>query len=328
MENTDPHAALVMLQKNQISPMVGHLSSFPTDTATYFTRFPRDRIAYKLLVAYFVINNTLDTAFDCHWCYQTAVNGGTVVLVCQLFFVWRTFQISGKTSYIITGIQTTLIVGGAVCIYWIGVFATSQTSLQAFNTMGPVMDGWVAACLAADVLITATLVYYIYYKPRKLVGDAVRSSPLMRLVVLACETNLMSLIVQAVLVGLSVYSVRNGSLHYLIMAFLEPKAYMACVIITLKARREGGNTDIPSTTSDTSRSKGFGSRFNLGSLNTHPMSRTGDGAIRSVQVHVEHNSVIGDKVSPEEYALQNQMPYKVQFIEDEGADLEKRAGTY
>ncbi|GAA5971614.1 hypothetical protein JCM11641_000661 [Rhodosporidiobolus odoratus] len=349
----DPQAALMMLKDRQISPMViaTYISCVSCGlvyalAATYFSRFPRDRWAYKLLVVYFVINNTLDTAFDCHWCYQIAVNGfldqshlgewpwqltsiafltGTVVLVCQLFFAWRTFQISGKKSYIVTSIQLLLILGGAACIYWIGAFATHQSSLQAFQEIGPVMDGWVAACLAADILITASLVYFIYYKPRKLYGDVIRSSPLMRLVILACETNLMSLLVQAILVALSVYSMRENSLHYLIMAFLEPKAYMACVIITLNARVQHGKPDLTLNT-DTLNSKPvtLGSRFGLNKLSQSLQRQTHSGSnANSVHVHVERNAVVDDSAASCEYALQDPFPYRVQFSPMVGPDLKK-----
>ncbi|GAA5971612.1 hypothetical protein JCM11641_000660 [Rhodosporidiobolus odoratus] len=219
-----------------------------------------------------------------------------------------------------------MIIGAAACIYWVGGFAVSQTSLAAFAQMGPIVDGWVAACLAVDFLITASLAYYLYYKPRKLVGEAARSSPLMRLVVLACETNTVSLIVQSGLVGLSVYSIRVGTLHYLIMAFLEPEAYMACVIITLNARSERGDGN----SSNSTGSKAFGLRFHLGGGGNGSKSDPGRLGARSVHVHVEHDIAVDDPAGPDEYALQNSLPYSVKYAEreEERADLEKRVGGY
>ncbi|GAA5970664.1 hypothetical protein JCM11641_007393 [Rhodosporidiobolus odoratus] len=313
---------------------------------TYFNRFPNDRIGFKLLVAAFGLIAALDTAVSCSWCYKVAVDAfsnpmvlgllpwqltcfafltGTVVLVCQLFFAWRVWVISGRKSYVLSVIQLCIILGAAGLVYYMGSYSAKTKYLAAFADIQGVLHGWIAACLAVDLLITGSLAYYLILRPRKVTGTGLRSSALTRIVVRAFETNLVSLILQCVLVGLTVYSVHRGSLHYLIMAFLETKTYIACVIITLNSRRQE-RKDGATHDSGNQSSRGFESRPFPASSATNSLTPG-----NSVHVQIARNVSVDDEVDGIEICEEDSGRRSGQYnldIVDELGDVEKKAGSH
>ncbi|GAA5858008.1 hypothetical protein JCM8547_006661 [Rhodosporidiobolus lusitaniae] len=348
-------AALQTMRDNILQPIViaGFLSCCLCGVlvclvVTYFSRFPHDLMAYKALVAVLTVISLVDTAIQCDWMYTFCVKyfmqpemlgawpwqftsyiilTGLSVSIAQLFFVWRVFVISSQTAYVLCGFITLVIAGALACDLRVFIFGTTAKTFADFQAVVDFSWAWLSCGAFADVWLTASIVYFIIFKPRRerYGGETPNSSsPLMRIVIHTCESNAVSLFVQTVLLILLGLSSRWGSLHYLIPAWIESKTYSLAVITTLNARRTtNSGAAYPSSNDHSSRSKGLGARPGRGGQQQQPTN--------SVHVLVEQEIEVDGLGGVEEDAYPGSgggrdgilERYRVQFAKRQEGELER-----
>ncbi|GAA6054018.1 hypothetical protein JCM3770_002420 [Rhodotorula araucariae] len=186
----------------------------------YFSQFPKDRLAFKLLVAYLMVVATVDTVLNNEWTVSWGVDSfgqwirltsmpwqfaafivvtSTAVCPVQLFYGWRVWVVSQRENRILVGAIGTL------------------------------------TCAMFDLLITIGMVYYLAIRPRHDNAGVLRtSSRLSQLVILSCKTNLLSALLQIVILALALSDKR--SMNFMYVDLWIGKAYIACAIVTLNAR--------------------------------------------------------------------------------------------
>ncbi|GAA5838111.1 hypothetical protein JCM11251_004709 [Rhodosporidiobolus azoricus] len=267
----------------------------------YWTRFGRDRPIFRVLVVFLTFAALADTAVAGSWSWQYAVKGftnplalsewpismslyifdmhnvnsiATVVTTSQLFFAWRVWVVSGRKSYLLTGIKLVLILFSAGTALYMFVRSCSYTSSTDFNELKHWIWAFLACGLAVDGVITVSMVYYIWVLPASVLGmNMAHSSALSNLVVQSFQTNLVALVVQAITLSLAVAD--GTSMNYAGAGLIESKVYIACVIITLNARTAIDGSGSSSHPSDSH------------SLHTFRPKRSVNPAINSAAVHVQ-----------------------------------------
>ncbi|GAA5916465.1 hypothetical protein JCM6882_006465 [Rhodosporidiobolus microsporus] len=255
----------------------------------YFARFKRDRPAFKLLVAGLTAVAIADTVCEAHFGYDWAVysfgdysafaslpwefvayccltyawflfssfnfepnssyfDSGFGVCVVQLWYAWRVWVISER-GWALSGVIAAGALAGLGCILRIAVFCAQQDTLAAFAEVRPIVLTWVIVLTVVDLLITAAVVYYIVFKPRKESGGLLNSdSRIHSIAVLTAKTNLVSLVVQVIILALLLGY--PDEFHFGSPSFLECKIYVGCLIATLNSRdpqtlRSNGGTYPP-----------------------------------------------------------------------------------
>ncbi|BGP44078.1 hypothetical protein JCM10449v2_008135 [Rhodotorula kratochvilovae] len=222
----------------------------------YFSRFPHDRLAFKLFVGYLVVFAAVDTALSDEWTVSWSVEGfgrwtrltsmpwqfaafiimtSTAVFSVQLFYGWRVWVVSQRENRVLVGV----IAAFAVAMLGISVYSAylcaSLDEISDFRLIVPVMYAWLAGTCINDVLITLGMAYYLMIRPRHANAGVLKtSSRLNRLVVLSCRTNLLSALLQIVILALALGNKR--SIDFMYVNMWMGKAYIASAIVTLNAR--------------------------------------------------------------------------------------------
>ncbi|GAA5979233.1 hypothetical protein JCM11641_001968 [Rhodosporidiobolus odoratus] len=314
----------------------------------YCSRFPHDRLHFKLLVVFFTFAALCDTAINCSWAYRVTVRSFvnplelanwpwqltafcffTVVLICQLFFAYRVWIISGGKSHVLTGLQIAIMLGDAACAYYLGWYSTHQSSVAAFKGVSGLATAWIASGLAVDLLLTLSLVYYLFIRPRKIMGSEVHySSPVLRIIIKSFETNAIALILQSVVLVLLLCSMHAGSLSMFTVGFLESKTYIACVLTTLNSRQSA----VPPTPKPqavtlpplpSARSRDFGIKCPF-PRSRSTMNQT--AGLASVLIEISHDVAI-DEGSGDVCEREKQRAREKRGVGDAGEE-EKEVGVY
>ncbi|KAF9529955.1 hypothetical protein CPB83DRAFT_851894 [Crepidotus variabilis] len=149
-------------------------------TYQYYINYKNDRLWLKLFVGFLLVGDIFNTAFDAAYLYETLiVNFGNldalakatwlfacepattaiIVLAVQLFFAWRVFIVTETRvwSVLIVALALTGAVTGittAVDVMRIPLF----TQFQEFK---PVVAVWMVSEVAADIISTSILVWYL-----------------------------------------------------------------------------------------------------------------------------------------------------------------------
>ncbi|GAA6024788.1 hypothetical protein JCM10207_005586 [Rhodosporidiobolus poonsookiae] len=313
---------------------------------TYYARFPNDRLFYKLGVAFLTCMAMFETALFASWTYHWAVDlfmdvqsialwpwqlvayafVGFVIMIVQFFFAWRVWIVSGRTSYLMTGVQVVLAIGGCALAYYMGSQAANFETVLEFSKVRSVAWAWLAVGLANDIFLTLSLSYYLIIRPRKMASsEATKSSPLAKIVLQAFQTNAVSLFVQ--LLVLILICVQSDTMSYAIPGQWESKIYVAAVIATLNARKPSdvsttghGFSSASFSGPSTQRTKGFGAG-----------DRNGTGTFERgsvpVHIHVEQEEhVERHPYSPRSYS--EDKVCAIQFVNDDASDVEKGRSPY
>ncbi|BGP44081.1 hypothetical protein JCM10450v2_008298 [Rhodotorula kratochvilovae] len=266
----------------------------------YFTRFGRsDRLAFRLLVAFFAVTATGDTVIDCAWVWLYTVKAlpqpqifaylpwtfevyacltGPSVLLAQAFFTWRLWVISERKNWWLPSFL--LLTEGTACglALWLASWAHRTTYFVEFQNIKPFLYAWLGCGLLSDIVITSAIVYYILFRPRRVSAAAkearVGESPLTRIAVKTFQTNSASLLVQTLVLAIIV--TKGRTMWYSLPGFLESKIYILSVVATLNARR-----------SSSPDSGGSFSSTPAGAGKTLPTASSARYGAHSLQVHVD-----------------------------------------
>ncbi|KAG7441109.1 uncharacterized protein BT62DRAFT_937351 [Guyanagaster necrorhizus] len=232
-------------------------------TFHYFTRFPSDRLAYKIIVITLLVLELLDQIFIGHTLYFYAITNfanvlvilrasmtwsfimqqllgsicGTVVRVCFALRVWR----FSKHNWLITTSLMLLnsgVLGAAIA------FSVKSFSLPSvFAVAGLRVLGTVALGLGVvtDVLTAAALCYFLN---RFRTGHARSDTLVNGLLIYAINTGAVTSLVSTA--TLTLYNVMPGNLIFVAAYFLLSKVYAISFLAALNTRkvvRGRGTTD-------------------------------------------------------------------------------------
>ncbi|KAE9394851.1 hypothetical protein BT96DRAFT_177905 [Gymnopus androsaceus JB14] len=231
-----------------------------SSTWTYFSKFPTDRWWFKAVVILCVSLCIGDTVADGIWVYDWAVANyanpaalafhwalpaepflsSTCALIVQLFYAWRLWVMSMRMNWILP-----IAVGSLSILGWCMIFRIVVSVAMAPNLMQsefafllPECYVWLGASAGADVLITSSMIYYLdlrfrvesqqnkisYLAPRRF----------RRIIVRTLECNLLSLLAQAIVIGL--LSQISVGLYFLIPEKTLAKVYTFSLLLYLNSR--------------------------------------------------------------------------------------------
>ncbi|KAE9393621.1 hypothetical protein BT96DRAFT_216048 [Gymnopus androsaceus JB14] len=231
-------------------------------TWTYFSKFPADRWWFKALVFLCVILCTCDTIATGIWSYDWAVANyanpatlkfihwatpaegfllATCGLTVQLFYAWRLWVMSLKDNWILPLVVGCLsILGWCIGCWMTHIAATHKLALD-LTLLLPVIYIWLGGSLAADVVITGSMIYYLDLRFRMNPEFPSGVSPnwffhrnLHKLILRTVECNLLSLFAQVIIVGLFAYS--GVGFYFYITEMTLAKIYTFSLLVSLNCR--------------------------------------------------------------------------------------------
>ncbi|GAA5889775.1 hypothetical protein JCM6882_004319 [Rhodosporidiobolus microsporus] len=180
--------------------------------AQYYSKFPNDRLPFRVLVGVLCVLALVDTGNEAAWAYRYAVLDfgnaaalaewptvfsifafitATSIYICQLFFIWRSWVVGGRgwVNCALTALLLLLATAAAGCVYAMAVTSVkdSWTQLTDFNPLLNLIQAWLGLGFAVDLLITGSLLWHLVFRPRK-IGTEAPSSALTRIAILAVKT--------------------------------------------------------------------------------------------------------------------------------------------
>ncbi|KAE9383542.1 hypothetical protein BT96DRAFT_39794 [Gymnopus androsaceus JB14] len=227
-------------------------------TWTYFSMFPADRWWFKALVVLCVSMCICDTIANGIWSYDWAVTNygnidtlnfmhwsvpaegflmSTCGLTVQLFYAWRLWVMSLKNNWILPVAVGSLSIVGWCIGCWLVHIAATHKYVSDLALLVPVVYIWMGSFVAADFLITGSMIYYLDIRIRMNPEFPSGTSPnwffhrnLRKLIVRTVECNLLSLFAQSIIVGL--FGRKNIGLYYLITDMTLSKAYTFSLLVS------------------------------------------------------------------------------------------------
>ncbi|KAE9388031.1 hypothetical protein BT96DRAFT_1025609 [Gymnopus androsaceus JB14] len=195
-------------------------------TWTYFSKFPSDPWYFKVPVILCVGLCIADTVATGMLSYDWAVTNyanptalgfihwslpaeafflSMCGLIVQLFFAWRLWVMSLRKNWILPTVVGCLSVMGWCTMCWVVQVLSTHHLIMDFGLLLPVIYIWLGGSVGADVIITGSMIYYLDLRFRgKRQTDHGYHAPqrFRRIIVRTVECNLLSLLAQAVAVGL------------------------------------------------------------------------------------------------------------------------------
>ncbi|EIW77414.1 hypothetical protein CONPUDRAFT_168344 [Coniophora puteana RWD-64-598 SS2] len=215
----------------------------------YFQNFKRDTLWIKCFVLYLIVVETINAACDIGLIYEPLVlrwgderativspimlpSDAIVTVVIstpvQLFLAWRVKVMSNSSI-------VPIIIGFLAIISLLGGFATGITvsfinEYAEFHRFEGAPTSWLLASAAADVLITASLVWNLY---RRKSGIRVTDDVVNRIIRLTVQTGLVT--AAAAIADAIIFVASTTTINYL-FDFPLSKLYTNSVLSTLNAR--------------------------------------------------------------------------------------------
>ncbi|KAI0634954.1 hypothetical protein C8Q77DRAFT_664397 [Trametes polyzona] len=265
----------------------------------YYRTFPKDRLAFKLTVAFSFFVDTLGTANNCACVYLYTITNwgnpsfllvqgwtiptylalsGLSAFVCQLFLSWRFWNFS-KNWYITAFlVATTLVafIGSDINADTVVKFPKYEQRDHNIKTV----TIWLVASAAADVCIAAALVWTL--RGIKSSFDGTKSL-IRRLTYTAIQTGSATSVLA--IVCLIFYRINTESNITVGFGFCLGRAYTLTMLFNLNTRVTGrvdASRTGPSQTSGVHDLEAAGTNINLNSLNAGGIS-----VHRTAIVHID-----------------------------------------
>ncbi|KAI9435801.1 hypothetical protein H4582DRAFT_623109 [Lactarius indigo] len=227
----------------------------------YSYNFPKDRALLKLLVYALFLVETLQTALSGADLYYWFVSGfgnmnhltspyvspfavpiiGSIVsITVQLFFVYRVWVLSGRSSRFLCLIITLCSAVAAATAFTAGVYTHIVNKLASRNqTLRVLTLTWVSGNALADILIAGSMLFYLRRRRRE--GDGYLSDhAITRVVRLTVETNVLTSTVG--IIALLTVAVFPDTTWFTCPLALLGKLYSNTLLVSLNNRisiREG-----------------------------------------------------------------------------------------
>ncbi|KAE9400184.1 hypothetical protein BT96DRAFT_1018996 [Gymnopus androsaceus JB14] len=245
---------------------------------SYFSKFPNDTWWLKSLVILCVSMCIVDTIGTGIWSYDWAVanygnpsvmafipwelpSEGFLMTTCgltvQLFYAWRIWMMSMRKNWILSVVIGCLSILGWCIVCWMTHIGATHKSISDLTLVLPVAYIWLVGSVAADVLITGSMIYYLdlrfRMKPEFPSGISAIHGRLRKLLVRTVECNLLSLLAQAIAVGL--FNCSNIGFYFVIPDMMLAKIYTFSLLVSLNCRHTNNDHG---TTEGGSSSRGDG----------------------------------------------------------------------
>ncbi|KAE9395505.1 hypothetical protein BT96DRAFT_997624 [Gymnopus androsaceus JB14] len=231
---------------------------------SYFSKFPADPWWFKAIVILCVIlcigGTVTDGIMNYDWAVTNYANPAALEyihwaipvgacffslcgLIVQIFYAWRLWVMSMKRNWILPiAVGCLSILGWSAIIWEVHVLATHHL-LKDFVLVLPVTYIWLAGCVGADVLITGSMIYYLDLRFRiEHPNDYHAPQRFRRIIVRTVECNLLSLLAQAISVGL--FTQKSVGFYYIITDMTFTKVYTFSLLVSLNSRPTDNDREI------------------------------------------------------------------------------------
>ncbi|KAJ7058685.1 hypothetical protein C8F01DRAFT_280966, partial [Mycena amicta] len=264
------------------------LGTLVVQTYIYYLAFPTDRLPNKLIVAFVVLAELLQTlgdsrdtvrTFGANWgnfasldkvgwaWFSVPILGSTIGCVGQLFFAWRIHIIAARKAWavpIIIALITVFQFGAGI---WTGVqiIQAKHFSALTFERMkAPV--AWLSATALADLLIVAATIYYLL-KARQPGFSGATNAAVSRIITVTIETGIPCAIFA--LIDLALFVKYNGNNFHLGTCIWLSKVYSNSILVILNSRANIGHASLSEVTLSTgSRQTRAPGAINTGTTST------------------------------------------------------------
>ncbi|KAF8868966.1 hypothetical protein CPB85DRAFT_876175 [Mucidula mucida] len=232
-----------------ISTLFSFLSTGITLTGTwsYYSRFTKDNWAFKLLVAVCLVLTVTDTVVGGYWCYTWTVTHyadpnrllnwvisltftiqvsilGFVSLFVQIFFAWRLWIVTLQKNFWLPGVIVCLAVMAWSVIMWVTSIVATHHDANELGVVLPTAYVWLAGSIAADLLISLGLFYYLYFRfrQRNIHREMKSINTFKAIIVRTVQCNVLSLVAQVTTIVL--FTTQVGY-YYFLPDFTISKVY-------------------------------------------------------------------------------------------------------
>ncbi|KAJ6582885.1 hypothetical protein DFH09DRAFT_1144827 [Mycena vulgaris] len=243
-------------------------------TWLYFSKFPNDRWFFKLIVALCFVMCAADTAGTGVWVYDWGVKGyanpgvmalthwafpveamllGTCSTIVQCFYAWRVWMVSTRKNWIVPILIVCLSVLGWCIVCWMVSIMATHKLVSELTLVSPTVYIWLGGSVGADVLITGSMIYYLDLRFR-MKKSAVTHNRFKEIIMRTIECNVLSLVAQAVSVGL--FNSPSVGFYFVLTDMTLAKIYTFSLLISLLGRSvdKGGLSGGRNTGNTSSRS--------------------------------------------------------------------------
>ncbi|KAK0445976.1 uncharacterized protein EV420DRAFT_909700 [Desarmillaria tabescens] len=217
----------------------------------YVANFPNDTLPIKLIVLANVILCIAGTITDGVWCYDWAVTNygnpasmailpipaiieiffvGLTSLLVQCFYSWRLWVITHKRNHWLPVAICILSVTQMSVIIWVVSYWANHRLMTDIGGVMPVAYIWLASSIAADLLITVGMSWYLKWKlPSSIFSSTLFNQIISRTV----QANVLSLISQVL--TFAFYKADIG-LYFFLVDFTIVKVYTFSLLCSLNGR--------------------------------------------------------------------------------------------
>lgn len=256
---------------------------------SYFSRFQKDRVAFKILVGFCLGICAIDTALSGSWCYKWLVSHygdpsstlivpfefavstflmGTVTLVVQSFYSWRLWKIaSGKLERIIIPaiIMSFSFTQWAATLYVFPVIIRHPSYDYLAVHLFPAAWIWLVGSCLGDLVITTSMFYFLHIKAR---GVKVSENIFIRIVKRSLQANALSLATE-LLIAIS-FKLKAASLWWVLGLFIAGKVYTFSMVASLNARDSSDQHYLQNTSLGSASNQGAPSSERQEALRDNP----------------------------------------------------------
>jgi len=159
----------------------------------------------------------------------------------QLFYAWRLWIMSIKNNWILPMVIGCLSLLGWCIGCWMAHIIATHKLTSDLTLLLPVVYIWLGGSVAADVVITGSMIYYLDLRfrmnpefPSGVSSNWVFHRSLRKLIVRTVECNLLSLFAQAITVGL--FNCSSLGLYFETADMILAKVYTFSLLVSLNCR--------------------------------------------------------------------------------------------
>ncbi|KAF8920119.1 hypothetical protein CPB85DRAFT_1428942 [Mucidula mucida] len=223
----------------------------------YFANFPNDKWVFKALVSACMIMSTIDTISTGLWCYNWSVTNygnpaamaithwgfaaeAALLLFVQCFYAWRIWMVSMKKHWWLSAIIVTLSTMAWCVVVWMTYIISTHKMVADLHLVLPVVYIWLGGSVAADVMITCCMAYYLDLRFRNNMNQRHMPSGgrFKRIIVRTVECNAISLVAQTVTVAL--FNRPNVGFYFVLTDMTLAKIYTFSLLVSLNGRHLDG----------------------------------------------------------------------------------------
>ncbi|KAF5390972.1 hypothetical protein D9757_003988 [Collybiopsis confluens] len=276
----------------------------------YYTNYPKDPIAFKILVTFMGTLAIIDTVVTGYWAYLWGVIHwgdptifeflptvfvietfcfGTACLTNQAFFAWRLWTITKRKNWWLPlFIVSNGLIQEAVVFWLMNLFHTDPV-LTHLDKALPTGYAWLVCAILGDASVTIGMVYYLRIKTSQsdMVVNASSRSILNAIIVRTLQCNVLSLLSQvAMFVMFFLRKNTHVQGYFLFNDFIVVKVYVFSLLLTLNARKRMASKFDTSRTGNTSDNIALSNvQSAVTSRNRTRVQLQTDPGVVSIQVH-------------------------------------------